>query len=259
MNFPTLEKKVLELVAACEGRMGIVIETEEGQIQVNHREVYSSASLIKVPILIEGFRQSEKGQLDLYEYVKVPLAERVEGSGVIQALSTDLQFKVIDFLTLMIIVSDNIATNILIELLGMDEINNCMKWLGMNNSELNRKMMDFAALEHGTDNRTTALDMVTCLKAMAEDYFLSKENCAQVLRIIEKQQFTNKLAAAFDLEKVTVANKTGELPGIEHDCAIIRYKDRTVYVAVLIDKLTNQESGRQTLFNAGKLIAEFIK
>lgn len=257
MNFSILEKKVLELVASCEGRIGIVIETGEEEIRVNHEEVFSSASLIKVPILIESFRQSEKGQIDLYEYVKVPQSEWVEGSGVIQALSSDLQLKVIDLLTLMIIVSDNIATNILIELLGMDEINNCMKRLGMKNSELNRKMMDFSALEKGHDNRTTAADMVACLKAIDNSNFLSRENSVQALQIMEKQQFTNKLAAAFDFG--TVANKTGELPGVEHDCAIIRHKDRTIYVAVLIDKLPDQETGRQILVNASKLIAEFMK
>lgn len=257
MDFTTLEKKISELVARCEGRVGIVIETEEGTIRVNHEEIFSSASLIKVPILIEGFRQSEEGMLDLYEYVKVHQTERVEGAGVIQALSIDIQLKVIDLLTLMIIVSDNIATNILIEFLGIDKINNCMKWLGMKNSELNRKMMDFEALKNGIDNRTTASDMVACIKAMDEGSFLSKENSAQALQIMEKQQFINKLAAAFDFG--VVANKTGELPGVEHDCAIIRHNDKKVYAAVLINELTDQETGRQTLFNAGKLIAEYMK
>ncbi len=259
MDFNTLEKKVSELVACCEGRMGIVIETEEGTIQVNPEEIFPSASLIKVPILIEGFRQSEKGLFDLHEYVKILQTGRVEGSGVIQALSTDIQLKGIDLLTLMIIVSDNSATNRLIELLGMDEINRCMKWLHMKNSELNRMMMDVESRKKGIDNFTTASDMVACLKAIDGQGFLTKENSAQVWRIMEKQQFTNKLVAAFDLEKVQVASKTGELPGVEHDCAIIRYKGRTVYVSALIDKLTNQELGRQSLFHAGKLIVEFIK
>ena len=259
MDFKTLEKKISELVVSCEGRMAIVIETEAGSIGVNQTEIFSSASLIKVPILIEGFRQSEKGQLNLYESIKVLETERVEGSGIIQALSADIQLKVIDLLTLMIIVSDNIATNMMIELLGMGEINNCMKWLGMEDSELNRKMMDFTALEKGIDNRTTASDMVACLKAIDKKNFLSSDNSTEILRIMQKQQFTNKLAAAFDLEKVIVANKTGELPGVEHDCAIIRHKDRTVYVTALIDQLTEPELGRRTLFKAGKLIAEFIR
>ncbi|WP_255222755.1 serine hydrolase, partial [Shouchella clausii] len=70
-------------------------------------------------------------------------------------------------MTLMIIVSDNTATNLIIELLGIEKINQLFKDLGFNNTSLNRKMMDFEALKNGIDNTTTARDMVYGIKALA--------------------------------------------------------------------------------------------
>jgi len=259
MNFATLEKRVLELADCCEGRIGLVIVTKDGVIEINHEERFSSASLIKVPILIEGFRQFERGLLDIHKSIPIFQADRVDGSGVIQALSSDLHLKIIDLMTLMIIVSDNTATNLLIDRLGMDQVNKCMRLIGMKNSELNRKMMDFAALKNGVDNYTTANDMIICLKAVAEREYLTTESVEQSLRMMEKQQFKDKLAATISDEEMIVANKTGGLPGVEHDCAQFRYKDEVIYAAVLMDRLPYQSAGQQTLSSIGTLISSYIK
>ncbi|MFO1446466.1 serine hydrolase [Bacillus sp. Bva_UNVM-123] len=259
MRFSTLEREVLKLIDACEGRVGLVIASNDGKIEINHDEKFPSASLIKLPILIEGFRQFDRGLQDLHESIPISHTDRVEGSGVIHALSSDLDLKIIDLMTLMIIVSDNIATNLLIERLGMEQINKCMRFIGMKNSQLNRKMMDFAALKNGVDNYTTANDMIMCLKAIAEREYLTIESVEQSLRMMEKQQFKDKLAATISDEEMIVANKTGGLPGVEHDCAQFRYKDEVIYAAVLIDRLPYQSAGQQTLSSIGNLISAYIK
>lgn len=254
-----LKRQVSELVAHCEGRVGLVIETCEGRIEINHNDKFSAASLIKIPILIEGFRQYEKGLLDLHEYLLALPSNRVGGAGVIQALSADLKLKIIDLMALMIIVSDNSATNLVIDRVGMTEINECIKALNLQNTELNRKMMDFEAKKNGLDNFTTANDMLTCLKVIDQHRFLSKESSDKAFSILEKQQFKNKLAETIDSEAVQVANKTGELPGVEHDCAIFKYGGKTIYAAVLIDQLSRQEEGRLTLIQIGKVLSNFMK
>ncbi|MBS4192577.1 serine hydrolase [Bacillus sp. FJAT-49705] len=257
MNFAILEKEMEKVAACCKGRIAFVIETGNARIERNGEGKFSSASLIKIPILIEGFRQNDKGLLDFQEEITVLPKDRVDGAGVLQALSADLKIKIIDLMALMMVVSDNIATNLLIERLGKSEINKCMKEIKLKWTELNRKMMDFEAINNGIDNWTTAYDMVTCLKVIDQQTFLSKESSLKAFSIMEKQQF-KKLFDTIDLEDLQVASKSGELPGVEHDCAIIRYGDRTIYSAVLIDQLKTPYEGKQILSQIGKLILRYI-
>ncbi|MCM3100289.1 serine hydrolase, partial [Priestia megaterium] len=82
------------------------------------------------------------------------------------------------------------------------------------------------------------------IKALAEQKLLSGKYTEKALYILENQQFKNKLANTIETEKIKVASKTGELPGIEHDCAIFTHKGKTVYAAVLVDRLENQSAGK---------------
>lgn len=258
IDFDELEEKVYTEVSRCRGRIGLIIEAEDKRIEINSEGRFSSASLIKIPILIECFRQSEKGTIDLQQPIQIASVEKVGGAGVLQALSRDLELKVIDVMTLMIIVSDNLATNLLINLIGMDQINQGMRELNLQHTELNRKMMDFTALKYGMDNYTTAFDMLTCLKEIGQNRILSNGSASKVKEIMENQQFNNKLSDQIDLDLFKVANKTGELLGIEHDCAIIQYEKKSVYAAVLIDQLRVSKDGRQTLSSIGQLISQYL-
>jgi beta-lactamase class A len=258
MDFHNLKAEILTLASSCEGRVAVYIHTEDGFIEKDADDVFSPASLIKVPILLAGLSQAEKGLLQLEDEVEVTASARVGGSGVLQAMARDLKIKVMDLLTLMIIVSDNTATNLIIELLGMEKTNQLIKSLGFKNTSLNRKMMDFEALKKGTDNTTTARDMAYGIKALAEQKLLSGKYTEKALYILENQQFKNKLANTIDTEKVKVASKTGELPGIEHDSAIFTHEGKTVYAAVLVDRLQNQSAGKEVLSAIGSRINQYI-
>ncbi|GLB60936.1 serine hydrolase [Cytobacillus sp. NCCP-133] len=258
MNFTDLKAEVLDLARCCEGRAAVYIQTEDGVIETNADDSYSSASLIKVPILFAGLTQAEKGLLQLEEEVIVKDDSRVGGSGVLQAMTKGLKVKMLDLMTLMIIVSDNTAANLIIEILGKEKINQLIKGFGLDKTELTRRMMDFEALRNGIDNKTTARDMVKSLKALAEHTILSGKYTELALRILEEQQYKNKLANTMDTERVKVASKTGELPGIEHDCAIFTSNGKTVYAAVLVDQLQNQAAGKEVLSSIGSRIYRFI-
>lgn len=258
MDIAEVKRKVSDIAVQCEGRVGFVIETGDDRIETNPHERFSAASLIKIPILLEGFRQYDRGILDLQETLPVQAVHRVGGAGVLQALSEDLKLKIIDYMALMMIVSDNTATNILIDHFGMNEINQCIKTLNLEGTKLNRKMMDFEAALKGMDNFTTAGDIVRCLRAIEEKSFLTKESSIQAFNILERQQFKNKLCDSIDSELVQIASKTGELPGVEHDCVIMKYGSRTIYAAVLIDGLPNREAGRKTLTQIGTVLSQYI-
>ncbi|MGN7402813.1 serine hydrolase [Cytobacillus praedii] len=258
IHFDELKENVYTEASKCRGRVGLIIEAEDKRIEINSEGKFSSASLIKVPILIECFRQADRGTLNLQQPIQIASVEKAGGAGVLQALSSDLELKVMDVMTLMIIVSDNLATNLLIDLIGMDQINQGMRELNLQHTELNRKMMDFTALKNGLDNYTTAFDMLTCLKEIDENRILSKESASKARRIMENQQFQNKLSDQIDLDAFKIANKTGELFGNEHDCAIIEYENKSVYAAVLIDQLKVPKDGRQTLASIGQLISQYL-
>ncbi|WP_312470090.1 serine hydrolase [Neobacillus sp.] len=253
-----LEAKITEEIKGLKGRIGLVIEIGEEQIQVNGLDVFQSASLIKIPILIEALRRCEDGKMSESDPVPIGKEAIVGGSGVLQTLSPNALLTVKDLMTLMIIVSDNTATNLLIDLLGMNVINRFMRQFGLTRTELNRKMMDFQAIEQGRDNYTSPLDIVQCLKWMTEGTVLSKDSQLIALEIMRNQQFKDKLPAQMDHNQVLVANKTGELPKVEHDCAVIQYGAKTAFVSVLMDQLEDLHAGKQTLNKMGKHIYDYL-
>ncbi|MEH7306027.1 serine hydrolase [Neobacillus drentensis] len=230
-----LKIKIEEELRGLSGRIGLAIEIGTESFYVNNEGQFQSASLIKVPILIEGFRQSEIGKLNVDQLVSI--TNHVGGSGVLQLFSREAKLTMKDLLTLMITVSDNTATNMLIDRLGMEAINSSFEKMGLQHTALNRKMMDFEAIKKGLDNITSPMDMLTCLKVIHEGSYLTEESRAAVLKIVSYQQFQDRIPGMMDLDKVFVANKTGSLLHVEHDCAVITHKGKTAYAAVLMTDL----------------------
>jgi beta-lactamase class A len=247
-----LKEKITKDLVDFKGRVGVAIEIEYERYEFHSGEVFPSASVIKVPILIECLKQSELGKIDLDEFIKI--TDRAGGSGVLQALSTNLSLTIKDLMTLMITVSDNTATNMLINIVGMDQINQTMEEIGLHSTRLQRKMMDFAAKEKGLDNVTSPSDMVKCLKIIHEEDFLSANSRRMALDILHFQQFHDKLLAMINTDKVFTANKTGSLSNVENDCAIIKAGSKTAYVAVLTDQLPDPYEARQVISRIGKHI-----
>lgn len=245
-----------QLLGDLKGKAGAAIEIDNDCFYFNHEEVFPSASVIKVPILIEALRQAESANIDVNESIQI--RHRVGGSGVLQALSDQVIVTVKDLMTLMITVSDNTATNMMIDLLGMDAINTTIKNMGMQKTVLQRKMMDFSAIERGLNNLTSPADIVTCLKVMNQGDFLTAKSRKLALEIMHAQQFHDKLSAMIDTEAIFVAGKTGSLPQVENDCAIFKWGNKTAYVAVLMDQLEDSYSGRRVISKIGKYLYDSL-
>ncbi len=256
----TLKKKIQEELNSFHGRIGLAIEIEDTKpIYMNSHDVFQSASLIKIPILLSVLLAYKKGDINIQKQVTISNENKVGGSGVLQALSNGLTLSVKDLMTLMIIVSDNTATNFLIDLVGIEAINGTFQEMGLKQTKLNRKMMDFASIEQGKDNQTTPGEMILCLKLVNqfnEHFRVDGLNIAK--DTLKHQQYREKLPALVDEDKIMVFNKTGELSNVEHDCAIFDYQGRFGYVAVLMDRLNNQETAKQTIRKIGKHISDFF-
>ncbi|MGG4168034.1 serine hydrolase [Rossellomorea vietnamensis] len=253
-----LENNIREIVIRCNGRVSVAVELPSYSFHINGDSTYSAASLIKIPILLEGFRQAQEGKISLSDRVTIPKEGRVGGAGVLVSLSDHLTLTVKDLLTLMIIVSDNTASNLLIERLGSNAIQDLCDTLQLKQTRLLRKLMDFEAVEQGLNNYTSALDILSCLKVLDIGKEYSPTSRKKMLHILHQQQFDTKLPSRMDRGSVYIANKTGELPGVEHDCAIIKFREKTAYIAVLIDELGQNEPGKDTIAQIGKLMSDFL-
>jgi beta-lactamase class A len=257
MNIQDLKDNIYKELARCKGRASLFMEIEEHVIELNSHDAYRSASLIKLPILFEALRQIEEGILSADAHLSLRETDKVGDTGVLQALNCQ-QYSIQDLLTLMIIVSDNSATNLLIDILGLESINSTIRRLGMSNTIMQRKMLDFDSVKSGKDNYTSAADMVTCLKEGIDGSSLKLGSKNRFHSILLHQQFKEKLPAYIDETLINAGNKTGELPGLEHDCAVFSYGRRRAFVAVLIDGLTEAEIGKSTIRQIGKQINTFI-
>jgi beta-lactamase class A len=257
MTLEELRIKLLEELAGCKGRASLFLEIEGEIIEYNSNEVYQSASLIKLPILFEALRQMEEGQLNKESQLSIEERDKIGDTGVLQAMKVK-QLPVMDLLSLMIIVSDNSATNMVIDLLGIDSINTTISRIGMSNSILQRKMLDFSAIQSSLDNYTSASDIGLCLKEGVKGNLLNQESRSIFHSLLRQQQFKEKLPFYMDDTLLQIGNKTGELPGVDHDCGIITYCKKEAIIVVLIDELSGPQSGKSTIQQIGKHINSYI-
>ncbi len=206
-----------------------------------------SASVIKLPILIEAMTQVQAGRLDPDEIHILVDSEKVGGSGTLKTYSSRSRITYRDLITVMITQSDNTATNILINELGMDSINRRMQTLGLTKSRLNRVMMDTLAAKQGRENVVTAREMNQLLKKIYYHQLATPALCDQMLDILKRNEDT--LTIRRELPPGTVvAHKTGELTYVRGDVGIVyaRSKRRTVpfVLSVLVQGVTTPEAER---------------
>lgn len=257
MNWEQFKESIERLTSAEHARVSLFIQCHEGVIERNSKTVYSAASTIKIPILIEAFRQAEEGLLDLEQSVAILPSHIIGGAGILQALSLPVQMKLIDVMSLMIVVSDNTATNILIDMLGRENIEKCLRLLHLHETALKRKLMDFEASRKGYENVTSSHNLALCLKVLTEDYLLNEKSRTKALEILSKQQF-QKLAKSINNKDLKVYGKTGELPGVSHDAVIVKRGANLLYAAVLMDQITKEEEACVLFGKIGRLIEEYM-
>ena len=223
-------EKAIELINKARGDVGLLVKNLSTGQTFAHREndAFTSASTIKVPILLALLDEAAEGRLDLNAASPVPTGNIAGGSGIVQFLSDKLPFTLLDHATLMIDLSDNSCTNQLISIIGMDVINRKCEALGLKNTILARKMMDFQAREQGKDNFTSCSDMLL----LFESIYNNPKKYEEALKIL-KQQMVNDLLPLLTIpQDYEFAHKTGGLPSVRHDVGIM-YLKNPIFVAFL--------------------------
>lgn len=229
-----LEARLDAITAEAEGTVAVAAwHLSRGmRLERAAQEVFPSASVIKVPILVELFARISEGRDTLEARVSLREEDKVEGSGVLRELHAGIELSVDDLARLMIVISDNTATNLLIERLGVASVNGRLDSLGCPRTRLGRKMYDFEARDRGLENLVVAGEMMELLAAMERGEVVSPAASATMLGIMKRQSYVTKIPRLLP-DGTAVANKTGTITGVSHDIGIIYAPTGPIALAVL--------------------------
>ena len=226
-------------------------------ISIDGDRCVPSASTIKLLIMAELMDRVRTGSLSLDQKITITPEMKTGGDGILKELEPGHSFSLKEILTLMIIVSDNQATNILIDLLGMDAINARGKTLGLKNTILGRKMMDSEARKQGRDNFISANDMAAILRAIYEERLIDVEASKTMLDILLRQQQSGRLQLYLP-EEVPVAHKCGDLDYLENDGGIIYAEGHPYILVVLTSSMPSNKEGREVIGTLSKIVYDSI-
>lgn len=157
----------------------------------------------------------------------------------------------------MIISSDNSATNVLIDILGLDNINNTVDKFSMNSTKLQRKMMDFKAIDEGKNNYTSLNDMLLLMEGLYRGNIEEKEICRRALETLKNQR-DNSMLKRYIKDNVVLANKTGELDNLNNDVGIFYTKNIDYFIGVFAQNVNNNLEGCKIIGSISKVIYEYF-
>ncbi|WP_299513932.1 serine hydrolase [uncultured Rummeliibacillus sp.] len=238
-------------------QVSVAIIDGEQSFLYKENQLFRAASTIKIPILLASYLNLND-RLDTVATIPEELI--VEGAGVIPFITGKLPFTYRNLMELMIIVSDNTASNALLHSNSMHHVNHLMQKIGCKGSKIERYFMDESAVQNGFDNYTTAKDMILMLQQIGEPGgVLNDSQRSDALRILENQQFEDMLPAYTFDEEIRYYHKTGGLTGVDHDVAIINYRQKKLYVAVLTQGWNDGFTGKKCIAEIGKVIVDYLK
>jgi beta-lactamase class A len=231
-----------------DGMMGVAIEDLKtgDQFFLHENEVFAQASSIKIAVLANLHLQAQQGKLKLTDFYTVQASDLVPDSDIMNGLTPGVtRVTLRDLATMMVAVSDNSATNVLIDRVGMENVNAMLDSLGLAHTRLRRKMMDLDAAKQGRENISNPREMMTLLEDIYKGKVLNKESTADFFKVLS----TNKSSwIPRDLPAdVKIANKPGALEGVRNDSGIVLVEGRPYVICVMTAFLSNERDGEQAI------------
>ena len=218
--------KCLEQVRNTPGKVGFYYAPLDGEtVEFQADLPLVAASVIKMPIMVEAFRRFAEGTLDPNMEVEIRPEHKKPSCGALTYMHDGLKVTVLDLVTLMIIVSDNTATNLMIDILGVDPVNKTMENLGIPGICLRRKLFEPELSRRGIQNTITARGVGMLLERMAQGKLLGEAADRKMMEILGDQRLNGKLPFFLHSMDVDVAHKTGEDDGTTHDCGVVCAKN----------------------------------
>jgi beta-lactamase class A len=244
----SLEATLQTLIARHpEATVAVAVRDPDGghRLDLLSDRLFHAASTMKVPVMIEVYRQADLGRFSLDDSIQVVNAFRsiVDGSPYSMDLGEDSDesiyeqigrpMSIRDLVYQMITVSSNLATNLLIDYVSADSVQATSERLGTARMQTLRGVEDLKAYERGLSNRATAADLATLLDALRRGTAVSPDADRAMVGVLLDQQFNTLIPAGLPGD-VRVAHKTGSITEIHHDAAIVYPLDGPPYVLVVL-------------------------
>ncbi|MBB6215702.1 beta-lactamase class A [Anaerosolibacter carboniphilus] len=254
-----LSQEIEKHIQGATGKVAIVLkdlQKDQWIYELGGDDQIPSASIIKILIMVEAMKQVNEGRYDLNQKVIIEPNDKVPYS-ILSDLKTQ-EFTLLDVITLMIIVSDNTATNVLIDLLGFDRINKLARELGLEKTVLERKMMDEEAVKRGQQNKTSPRNMVHLLETIYRKKILNPELCELMLDIMKKQKDLEMLKRYLP-EDLSIAHKTGDLLNLNHDIGIFYLPTHTFLLGVFVTEAVSNLTAKQLIGKVSKCVYDYFQ
>jgi beta-lactamase class A len=243
-----LEADIAHVDQGLDGVAGIAIEDlTTGQKYLLHGDdVFAQASSIKVAILAELYHQVQTGKLKLTDLYTVQASDLVADSDIMGGLTPGVtRITLRDLATMMVAVSDNSAANVLIDRVGMENVNALMDSLALPHTRLRRKMMDVKAAAEGRENISTPAEMMSLLEQIYRGKVLNKHLTDDFFKVLttRKESFIPRELP----DDLKIANKPGELEGVRNDSGIVFVPNRPYIICVMTAYLRRERDGEQAI------------
>lgn len=235
-------------IARFDGEVGLVIKdlAMDWQISYHKDTPFPSASLVKLPIMLALFYAVEEGRINLHDQVRLQGVYKTGGSGVLKAIKNGTPFTVEQLIELMITQSDNTAANMLISMLGFEYLNTMFRKMGLSETNLSRKMMDFTLRKRGVENYTTAEEMATLLEKLYRKKMVDENISEMCLTLLKQQHINDRIPARLPQETV-VAHKTGLERRVCHDAGIVFTARGDYLICVLTSGERNSRKAKELI------------
>jgi beta-lactamase class A len=293
-----LQSRLQELSDAFPGVIGVAvrdIKTGE-EVSINGDRPFPMASVYKVPVMVEVFRQIEAGKFSLDDRIELGDEHRTLGSGVLTLLSNGLRPTVKDLITLMIVLSDNEATDVLLKKVGAENVTAAMRSMGLNNIRVDRTtfelirdylgLMDaeargktyteiiamFRARQIGPEKVAEAerefakvmkdvsspRDMALLIEKIYKGQAASKESCQMMMTILGQQMFNQRLPRYLP-ESAEMAHKTGTIGSTTNDAGIMFVRGNPIAIAVFtVDKRDARGEVEERMGRLTRVVYDFF-
>ncbi|MFQ5753176.1 MAG: serine hydrolase [bacterium] len=238
-------------------------------LAINEKEMMHAASTMKVPVMIEVFKQAEEDRFNLDDsvVVKNEFKSIMDGSLYAMDIGEDSdesiydqinkKMTIRDLTNQMITVSSNLATNLLIERVGVQNVTKTMQEIGAHDIQVLRGVEDLKAYRAGKNNVTDAHDLMLVMAAIAQKQVVTAQACEQMIEILRHQKFNDKIPALLPAS-VKVAHKTGSITKIDHDFGIVYPRNYPPYILVVLTKgIADKKQAENLISEISKLIYDY--
>lgn len=288
----SLKEKIIEAFVGLEGTIGVAVkhlETGE-EFLIEGDTLFPMASVFKVPVIITLYKQVEEGKINLDEKIEMTDYARVPGSGLLKQLTPGLGMPVRDYRTLMMIISDNTATDMIVNLVGKENVNETMRKLGLKktrimtcreilfelaglgdippedrtierfNKRVRRRRPDRGSqrVERKWDNVSTPRDMMLLLEKICKGEATSRSSCDEIIDLMKRcQTGRNRIWKYLPRGEVEVAHKTGTVRGVVNDVGIVFPHEKEPYILCCFTKeLSANSDGEEAIATVSKIAYE---